>query len=290
MRQAVLFVGHGTRDVVGIEEFRELAGAVERRVCDRLAAAGGPAPWFTISFLELSQPDIAAGLAACVQTGATRVLVVPFFLWDAGHVKRDIPDAVAAFVERHPGVAVDMLPAVGVDSVFVDVTADRVREAVEAIAERGLAALGQPVVLLVGRGNRDLDAQRDFAQAAKQLARRLEHVGGVPVAGLDIAYLAAARPSLEESLTVLAGRGVRLVCIAPYLWFEGYLTRVDLPRRLLAWTAAHADVRLVCARRLGPDARLADRMAERVVAGLRHPDSGEPARLSHSTPAREHLG
>ena len=81
----VLVVGHGTRSAAGQRQLLDLAAAMQ-------GIAGSCV--FEPAFLELAEPDIAAGLARLRDRGVSRVLIVPVLLFSAAHDLEDIPSAV----------------------------------------------------------------------------------------------------------------------------------------------------------------------------------------------------
>ena len=54
---------------------------------------GATYPIVEACFLELAEPDIAAGGARCVARGASRVLMIPYFLSAGVHLLRDLTAA-----------------------------------------------------------------------------------------------------------------------------------------------------------------------------------------------------
>lgn len=55
--------------------------------------------------MELAEPSIAQAFDRCVEQGARRVVVMPYFLLPGRHWQEDIPALAAAAAERHPGVS-----------------------------------------------------------------------------------------------------------------------------------------------------------------------------------------
>jgi sirohydrochlorin ferrochelatase len=122
MRTAVLLIGHGSRVAAANRLLRGLAR--------RLRTAF---PRFVIEacFLEAATPDIPAGVERCVARGVGRILLVPYFLYMGGHVRRDLPAAARAARRRHPGLSVRLAPHLGNDPRLVALLADRVRKGME---------------------------------------------------------------------------------------------------------------------------------------------------------------
>lgn len=116
---AVLLIAHGSR--------RESANADLRELAARLAATG---PWGVVEpcFLELAEPDIPAGAAACVALGAARVLIVPYFLSAGVHLDRDLTAARDDLAARHPGVDFVLGPPLGPHPLLDRLVAARAAE------------------------------------------------------------------------------------------------------------------------------------------------------------------
>src|SRR5262249_12514855 len=94
-RTAVLLIAHGSRHPSANQDLLELAGRV---------AATETYPIVEPSFLELAEPDILAGGATCVARGATRVLMIPYFLSAGVHLRRDLTSARDELSRRYPSV------------------------------------------------------------------------------------------------------------------------------------------------------------------------------------------
>src|SRR5215218_2819617 len=115
---AVLLIAHGSRHAPANDDLHQLAA--------RLAAQGNYAI-VEPSFLELAEPDIAAGGRRCVERGATRVLLVPYFLSAGVHLLRDLTAARDALRRRHPGVEFRLGAALGPHPLLERLVAERIR-------------------------------------------------------------------------------------------------------------------------------------------------------------------
>ena len=117
MKRALLLVDHGSR------------AAEANTVVEAAAAAVRAArPDWIVEFahMEILEPDIAAGIEACVRAGATDVVVQPWFLGPGRHVGEDIPAAVRAASANHPAVRFRVGEAFGADPALVDLVLARV--------------------------------------------------------------------------------------------------------------------------------------------------------------------
>ncbi len=114
---AVLLIAHGSRQAAANDDLHRLAA--------RLAEAGAY-PIVEPSFLELAEPDIQVGGDRCVARGATRVLMVPYFLSAGVHLLRDLTAAREALSLRHARVAFRLGPALGPDPLLDRLVAERI--------------------------------------------------------------------------------------------------------------------------------------------------------------------
>lgn len=83
------------------------------------------------AFLECAQPDLPVAVARVVSSGATRVIVVPFFLTLGIHLRRDLPAIVDSLRELHPGVVIEVTQPLEGHPVLVDVMLGRAQDAMQ---------------------------------------------------------------------------------------------------------------------------------------------------------------
>jgi sirohydrochlorin ferrochelatase len=204
-REALLLVGHGTRDPAGIADFFAAANLI------RELAGGRP---LAACFLELATPTIAEGVEQLVRSGATRIIAVPLLLFAAGHAKRDIPAAVAAAAARYPNVVVEQTAPLGCDRRILALSERRFRE---AIAQRPPIPAEQTLLVLVGRGSLDPEATGEMHRFARLRAEQS------PVGRISVCFLAMQQPSLADGLQAAAKSDFRQIVVQPHLLFAGEL-------------------------------------------------------------------
>ncbi|KAF5739608.1 hypothetical protein HS088_TW12G00817 [Tripterygium wilfordii] len=76
--------------------------------------------------MELAEPSIKDAFGLCVQQGAQRVIVSPFFLFPGRHWNQDIPSLTAEAAKEHPDVAYIVTAPLGLHELLVDVMNDRI--------------------------------------------------------------------------------------------------------------------------------------------------------------------
>lgn len=117
-----VLVAHGSRNPASADAHRQLCAAVAA-AC---STAAGVAVEVVPAYLELSEPSIPDAIDTAVREGATTVRVLPHFLGPGNHVQVDIPEIVAAAIERHPELDIELAEHLGADPALVDLLAARV--------------------------------------------------------------------------------------------------------------------------------------------------------------------
>ena len=104
MKAAVVLLGHGARDP-------HWARPMER--AREIVQEEAPELGVELAYLEFMSPLLGEAIDRLVADGAQRVTVVPMFLAQGGHVKKDVPALVAAARARHSTCAIELAQAVG---------------------------------------------------------------------------------------------------------------------------------------------------------------------------------
>ena len=214
---AVLLIGHGTRRPAGVAEFHALVEQLRQALPQRTLLAG---------FLELTEPSLTEALETLRQQGFRRITALPAFLMAAGHIKNDIPVMLDAFQAKHPGLKITLGADLGVHSNLLHVARERI--------ESSEAAFGpeydrrETVLLVIGRGSSDLDANSNISKIAQILWE------GMGFGWAATAYTAVAAPSVADALERVHRLGFRQVVVFPYLLFNGCLIE-----RIQATVAEH---------------------------------------------------
>jgi sirohydrochlorin ferrochelatase len=116
---AIVLIAHGSRTVSANKAHRQMAVDLEGMLAMPVWAA----------FLELADPLIPAAIHQATAAGATRVLVLPYFLYPGRHLSLDIPELVATTAAMHPGVEIVTMPGFGEDPAVLGLLVAQVRRA-----------------------------------------------------------------------------------------------------------------------------------------------------------------
>ncbi len=128
-KTAVILMGHGSR-VPG-------AGKHMERVADLLKEKYG---YFMVEVCYMSRlgPHYPEIFKKCVTNGATRVMVIPYFLHDGLHLVLDIPEMMQELAQSYPNVNVVLGENLGFDEVLVDLVEKRIGSCVDRCDVRDL--------------------------------------------------------------------------------------------------------------------------------------------------------
>lgn len=112
--RALMLFSHGSPDPEWTLPFTTLQDMI---------AGGYPELPVALAFLAPARPTFDDVVAQLVQSGAKEIVVAPVFLSRGGHVKRDLPQMVAAASAAH-GVAIRVLPTIGEVEVLLAAMAE----------------------------------------------------------------------------------------------------------------------------------------------------------------------
>jgi sirohydrochlorin ferrochelatase len=124
----IVIVDHGSRRADSNERH-------EAFVADWRTESGYPI--VEPAHMECAEPSIATAFAACVEAGATTVVVAPYFLWPGNHWDRDIPELTAAAATGHGHVRYVVTAPLGPHRLLMDIVADRITSCLAHVAGEG---------------------------------------------------------------------------------------------------------------------------------------------------------
>lgn len=114
-KPGIVLFAHGSRDPRWAEPFARLR--------DKLSARRPDAD-VRLAFLELMAPNLGDAVATMASQGTFDITLVPVFLGQGGHVRRDLPALADACRAAHPGLELRVSAAIGEDDTVLDALAD----------------------------------------------------------------------------------------------------------------------------------------------------------------------
>ena len=112
---ALILFAHGARDP-------QWAGPLRRLAAQLTALA--PDVRVELAFLEFMTPTLDVAIDTLVGEGRQRLRVIPVFLAQGGHLKRDVPVLIDTARARHPGVEIALSQAIGEEDAVIRAMAE----------------------------------------------------------------------------------------------------------------------------------------------------------------------
>lgn len=116
---AVLLIAHGSRRAEANQDLVQLADLVSER---------GRYQIVEVSYLELAEPSIPQGGQKCVNRGARRVLMMPYFLSAGVHVVNDLQEIRSDLANQFPQVDFVLCPHLGLHPLMAEIVLERLTE------------------------------------------------------------------------------------------------------------------------------------------------------------------
>jgi len=211
-----LLVGHGTRNVSGQDQFKELYAKFASNLSPAKSA---------LAFLELADPDIPTAIRELARQGVKQFISVPLLLFTAGHALKDIPEAVAVASKSEGIECLGQTPSLGTAQPILELSAIRFRQA--ACPAHSIRCLSnnkcegkiceQTALVMIGRGSKS-----ETATAEMRRFSELRHAL-TPTGYLSTGFIYAQSPTVEEALDMAAETEFPNVVVQPHLLFEGEL-------------------------------------------------------------------
>ena len=175
----LLLVGHGSRGREGNKETINFAAQWRERHPD----------WrIEVCFIEHAEVLLDEGLDRAAR-GARQVLVLPFILNAAGHVKMELPHALEEARQRHPGVEFAVTRHLGMGRDIFAVLQGQLERLMKQLAMPDPMSTG---VILLGRGSSDAGANGELAKMARWIFEANDHEL------VDLAFTGVTWPRLEN--------------------------------------------------------------------------------------------
>lgn len=242
----LVIVGHGSRDSNANAEFEQL-----------VANFRSLHPEWDIShaYIEIAAPSLETALSASAVRNH-RVVVAPLFLFGAGHLKNDIPLALAAARERHPDVIFTATRELGVHPSLIELAFQRASSFLQQ-----QHAGTKTAVIVVGRGASDPDANGDFCKLVRLFGEGRNFTWVLP------SFIGITRPSFEEAVELVSRSRPDHILVVPYFIFAGRLL-AKLQDQVAAFSARSPWIKTSLAPCLGMDDKVFSVMHERIEEAL----------------------
>lgn len=210
--EVILLVAHGTQDL-GNEGNREVEALTDLW---RTRHSGIPIQLCRIGHGPVLLSQGLEQAVAELGDGGGHLLVLPLVLNAAGHVKHDIPQAIAVARARHPGVEFRCGCHLGTTDQLLKALRYRLHQAMVGLTMPDPRATG---VVLLARGASDIEATGEVAKMAYWIYATTQHELVLP-AFTDVSF-----PRLEQVVQLLDLLGTSQLIVLPYYLFSGRLIK-----------------------------------------------------------------
>ncbi|MBD2742598.1 sirohydrochlorin chelatase [Coleofasciculus sp. FACHB-1120] len=244
LRRPLLMVGHGTKDEDGRQSLLDFAAAYQGLDTSRPVLP---------CFLELTTPTIQEGVDRCVEEGYTELSVLPILLFAARHNKFDVTNELDRARVRHPQVKFYYGRHFGITPGILDLWRSRLSELDQPQYNRS-----ETVLLFVGRGSSDPDANSDVYKLARILWE------GSGYATVETCFIGITHPRLEEGFRRARLYEPKRIIVLPYFLFTGVLVK-----KIFDITAQqqeqYPDISMTCLPEMGIHPQLLSVLREREI-------------------------
>lgn len=114
--RAIVLFAHGARDPQWAEPFH--------RIRQQVMTLSGHDLKVELAFLELMEPSLEDCVRSLWHQGVRAITLIPLFMAQGGHLKKDLPLRVRALQEECEGLLVRVTPALGESSELIWAMAD----------------------------------------------------------------------------------------------------------------------------------------------------------------------
>jgi sirohydrochlorin cobaltochelatase len=249
MQPALLLAGHGSRDPEGTREFLRLVDVLRAHDPERIIECG---------FLEFAKPVITEGIERCVARGAHTVAVLPGMLMAAGHAKNDIPSEIHEARRRYPDVRFHYGRHLHLHSKIIELCWLRLAE---ADTMGGHVDRKNTLLLVVGRGSSDPDANSDVCKLARMLGE------GMGYGWSAACYIGVTSPLLNDALERCRRMGFPRVLVFPFFLFTGVLEK-RIRKQTMEFAQRYPETEFLCARYLDAHPLLYEAFLERAEEAI----------------------
>ena len=120
MKKALLIVGHGSKLKDGLETFDKIVELV-REISDCHTVEG--------AYMEFAKPSMEEQIEYLASLHTEEITVVPYFLFEGIHVKRDIPEIIKKMSEKYNNIKFKLAKSIGAEAAVADILLKRADDA-----------------------------------------------------------------------------------------------------------------------------------------------------------------
>lgn len=240
-------IGHGTRDKDGKQTFLDFVAAYQALDTSRPVIP---------CFLELTEPYISEGVDYCVSQGYTDISALPILLFAARHNKFDVTNELDRTRQRYPELNFHYGRHFGITPNLLKLWHERLDALDRPEANPKQIKRSETVLLFVGRGSSDPDANGDVCK----LARMVWEGSGYQT--VETCFIGITHPRLEEGFRRASFYQPKRIIVLPYFLFTGALVK-KIFRITEEQKAVYPHIEMTCLPEMGIHPQLLQVVRER---------------------------
>ena len=248
-QRPLLAIGHGTRNDRGRQTFIDFVETYQKLDTSRPVIP---------CFLELTEPNIQKGVEACVERGYSNITALPILLFAARHNKFDVTNELDRARSPYPQINFSYGRHFGITPKIIELWRDRLQQLDSPEHNPHNISREDTVLLFVGRGSSDPDANGDVCK----LARIIWEGSGYKT--VETCFIGITHPRLEEGFRRAYMYRAKRVIVLPYFLFTG-----TLMEKIFSITAQqqeqHPKVDFACLPEMGIASQLLQVIREREI-------------------------
>ena len=210
IQRPLLMIGHGTRDADGRKAFLDFVNAYQSLDTSRPVIP---------CFLELSEPMIPEGIERCVTEGFSEITVLPILLFAARHTKFDVTNELDRSRGRYPFLKFHYGRHFGNTPLILELWRSRLAQLDCPEANPEGIKREETVLLIVGRGSSDPDANSDVSKFSRLLWEGSNYLT------VETCFIGITHPRLEEGFHRARLYQPQRVIVLPHFLFTGALVK-----------------------------------------------------------------
>ena len=249
LHRPLLMIGHGTKDQQGRQSLLDFAAAYQALDTSRPVLP---------CFLELTGPTIQEGVDQCVEQGYEELSVLPILLFAARHNKFDVTNELDRARIRHPQVKFHYGRHFGITPGILELWRSRLASLDQPQGQKSQISRSDTVLLVVGRGSSDPDANGDVCKLARILWE------GSGYSSVETCFIGITHPRLEEGFRRARLYQPKQIIVLPYFLFTGVLVK-----KIFDITAQqqeqYPDISTICLPEMGLHPQLFSVLREREI-------------------------
>ena len=119
MKTAIIILGHGSRGGGNYDAVKRIVAAIRESLGSDIVEH---------AYLQYVQPTPEEVLDRCVQKGANKIVVVPYFMQAGVHVTKDIPAFLEKAKQKYPTLDIRVTGYAGAHPLMEQIVADLIRK------------------------------------------------------------------------------------------------------------------------------------------------------------------